>query len=194
MLKNPETSSENPFSLTGKASNIFNITINYPPSQDEKKNNNKINEVKNLFPSNVMVSKLEGEKFCDCGNKFNKKIDISNCESHNVHIHHSRTTKDSRNGTLFLLYLITGKCECKLFYDGHADRLLRVNKAREKHRPGTAIHFVSYDLLNTYYEQQMQSGQSKDSFIKSINSLNKDFRGSSTEISICIFNKGVERE
>ena len=110
----------------------------------------------------------------------------------NVYIHHSRTTTDSRNGTLFLLYLKTGKCECNLFYDGHVDRLLRFNKVREKHRLGTVIHFISYDLLNTYYEQQMKSGQPKDSFIKSRNSLNKDFRGSSTEIPIRIFHKGVE--
>ena len=129
---------------------------------------------------------------CDCGNTWNDDYDISNCESHEVHIHHSRSTTDSRNSTLLLLYLKTDKCNCTLFYKGQDDGILRVHKVRLKHRPGTVIPFVTYDLLNTYYEQQMQSGQPKDSFIKSLNSLNKDFRGSSAEIPIRIFNKGFE--
>ena len=175
---------ENPFNLTGKATNIFDLKINYPPGDLERKRNNKINDVKNLFHTKVMVPKVKQCDTCDCGNTWNEDYDISNCESHEVHIHHSRSTTDSRNSKLLLLYLKTDKCNCTLFYKGQDDGILRVNKARLKHRPGTVIHFVTYDLLNTYYEQQMQSGQPKDSFIKSLNSLNKDFRGSSAEIPI----------
>ena len=170
----------------------FNIRIYYPPSKEDKRENNRINQLETLFPSGIMTPSIKKGACCDCGNLWIQKPKVSDCESQNVHIHHSKSTADSRNGTLFLLYLVTKKCKCQFFYDGQADRLLRINKARKKHRPGTIIHFVSYDLLNAYYEQQMLGGQSQDSYIRSLNSLNKDFRGSSTSIPIRIFNKAVE--
>ena len=96
----------NPFLLTGRASNVFNIRIYYPPSKEDKTENNRINQLKTLFPSGIMTPSVKKGACCNCGNLWIQKPKVSDCESHDVHIHHSKSTADSRNGTLFLLYLI----------------------------------------------------------------------------------------
>ena len=107
------TNSLDPTDKIGSASNVFNIEINFPPIKSEKEQIDRINHVENLFENKIVPKIPKGEE-CKCGNEFLGKINLGNCESSQVYIHHSRVTKDSRNSTLMALYLETSKCNCNL--------------------------------------------------------------------------------
>ena len=55
------------------------------------------------------------------------KINFGNCEATKIVIHHSKATMDSRNSTLVALYRTTGKCDCKKYYLGNENKLLRIS-------------------------------------------------------------------
>ena len=97
-------------------------------------------------------------------------------------IHHSRPTHDSRTGLLSVHFLETSKCDCKKFYHGEHDKLVRTSLAPSKSRSN--VQFVSVDLLNEYMTSlfgKSQEGKSIDAFVHNKNILNCDERG---EISI----------
>ena len=106
-------------------SNVFEVRISYPPTQEDKSKINKINEVDSLFPDNLMIPSIETGSVCKCGYEWLDPT-LGDCESTNVNIHHSKTTSDSRNSSLILLYRKTSNCTCKLLYSGEEDKLLRV--------------------------------------------------------------------
>ena len=147
------------------------------------------NVVDNIFPSKMMIPKgLQSEK-CDCGNTF----DCKEFESKHPVIHHGKRTKDSRNDILSLYYLGTTKCECRKYYHGEEDKLVRVSAAPAQ--PQAKVNFVSVDLLNEYLTSlfgSSQEGKSIDAFVKNKNDLNKEQRGDDIEISRSVFFKAFE--
>ena len=64
---------------------------------------------------------------CDFKNRYLEEVSLGNCESAKAVIHHSKSTKDSRNSTLIVLYRVTGKCDCRKYYLGKEDKLLCVS-------------------------------------------------------------------
>ena len=80
-----------------------------------------------------------GEK-CECGYNYETTPNLGNVESFNIIIHHSKTTRDSRNSSLAVLYVGTLKCDHKIFYTGEENKLLRVSGVSiGKDKP---IHFI----------------------------------------------------
>ena len=137
----------------------------------------------------MMIPKgLQSEK-CDFGNTF----DCKEFESKHPVIHHGKRTKDSRNDILSLYYLGTTKCECRKYYHGEEDKLVRVSAAPAQ--PQAKVNFVSVDLLNEYLTSlfgSSQKGKSIDAFVKNKNDLNKEQRGDDIEISRSVFFKAFE--
>ena len=187
--KSQSKNAKNPENFHGDHANVFNQEFQYPPSQEDKVKNNRINVVENIFPSKMMIPKgLQSEK-CDCGNTF----DCKEFESKHPVIHHGKRTKDSRNDILSLYYLGTTKCECRKYYHGEEDKLVRVSAAPAQ--PQAKVNFVSVDLLNEYLTSlfgSSQEGKSIDAFVKNKNDLNKEQRGDDIEISRSVFFKAFE--
>ena len=129
-------------------------------------------------------------KSCEkCGNLYTKVT----LESRHPIIHHGRSIKDSRNSTLNLYYLETTKCDCKEFFHGANERLVRTSSAPAQQKSN--VHFVSVDLLNEYLCSlygKSQEGKSIDAFINDKNALNSEERGDKGELSMSIFQKAVE--
>ena len=106
--------------------------------------NNKINKEETLFPNKKMIPpSLDSEK-CKCGNTFDRVA----LENRHPIIHHSRPTKDSRNSDLSIHYLETSHCDCKSYYHGQSDKLVRTSAAPAQSK--SKVHFVSVDFLNEY--------------------------------------------
>ena len=57
----------------------------------------KINEVQDLFPHKYMAPEYVPGELCDCDHEYNSDVSLGDCESTKVFIHHSKTTRDSRN-------------------------------------------------------------------------------------------------
>ena len=73
----------------------------------------------------MMIPPGKGIEKCSCGNLF----DIVTLESRNPVIHHSKPTHDSRTGLLSVHFLETSNCDCKQWYHGEHDRLVRTSPA-----------------------------------------------------------------
>ena len=93
---------QNMFLFKGKSSNVFNIRINYPPNEDEKEDIKRLN-TEDIFPDDIAAPDILDDERCEHGNGFSPKVTAANLESRNVIIHHTQTTKDSRNGNLLML-------------------------------------------------------------------------------------------
>ena len=98
---------------------MFQIKINYPPTEEEKADIKRINN-EDIFPGNIAVPDLEENEICEHGNKFSPELTPLNIESRNVHVHHSSDTKDSSKGTLLCYFLKTegDDCDCKKHFTG----------------------------------------------------------------------------
>ena len=86
----------NPHNYSGPNANVFQQKFEYPPSEEDKLKNNKINKEGNLFPTKMMIPPGKVIKKCKCGNVFR----VVSLESRNPVIHHSKPTNDSRTGNL----------------------------------------------------------------------------------------------
>ena len=182
-----------PTDKKGKQSNVFDIGINYPPTDKEKEEINRINICSDLFPGNILVPKLEHGEICDCDfkNPYLEEVSLGNCESTKAVIHHSKSTKDSRNSTLIVLYRVTGKCTCRKYYLGKEDKLLRVSGIAG-HSRDTPLHFVSYDILFEYLASLNTGGHTQNAFVQCKNEVNMLVRGEKIEIPRQIFCKAFE--
>ena len=103
----------NMFQFKGKSSNVFNISINYPPNEDEKEDIKRMN-TEDIFPENIAAPNIEEDEKCEHGNQFSPKLTSANIESRNMLIHHTTGTKDSRNCSLKLMFLKTEGGVCRL--------------------------------------------------------------------------------
>ena len=132
-----------------------------------------------MFPTKMMIPPGKGIKKCKCGNVFR----VVSLESRNPVIHHSKPTYDSRTGNLTLHFLETCDCDCKKFYHGENDKLVRTSAAPSSKRSN--VNFVSVDLLNEYLASLFweQPGGKIDAFVTNKNALNCDERGEVGEIS-----------
>ena len=104
----------------GKKSNVFGVTITYPPTDEEKDDIKRIN-TEDIFPDDLAAPSLEEGEECKHGNKFSPKLEAINIESRNMIIHHSQDTKDSRSSSLVLYALSTegNVCDCKKHFTGN---------------------------------------------------------------------------
>ena len=123
----------NMFQFKGKSSNVFDISINYPPNEDEKEDIKRMN-TEDIFPENIAAPNIEEDETCEHGNKFSPKLTPANIESRNMIIHHTTGTKDSRNSSLQLMFLRTegGLCPCRKYFTGESKHLLRVSPVEKK--------------------------------------------------------------
>ena len=87
---------------------------------------------------------LNSEK-CSCGYTFNSVA----LESRHPIIHHSKPTKDSRNSELSIHFLKTSHCDCKSYYHGENEMLVRTSSAPST-KQNSSVHFVSVDFFNEY--------------------------------------------
>ena len=177
----------NPQNFHGPEVNVFKQSFNYPPSKEDREKNNRINKEETLFPNGKMIP--QREKCEKCGNQFTKVI----LESNHPVIHHSMPTKDSRNSNLSVYFLETDNCECREYYDGEEDRLVRTSPPATKVNGN--LHFTSVDLLNEYLRSlygKSQEGKSIDAFVNNKNSLNSEDRDDTNEIPIKVFQKAFE--
>ena len=62
-----------PFAHSGKKSNVFGISINYPPDEREKEAIKRVNN-EDTFPGKVAAPTLEDEEKCEHGNKFSHEL------------------------------------------------------------------------------------------------------------------------
>ena len=166
--------SSNPFDASrkkGKESNVFGISINYPPSRCEKINIDKINNVDTLFPDGYAIPDVTPGECCKCGNEFVTKVEMGNCESTNMIIHHSNATKDSRNSSLIVLFRRALGCNCVKNYLGKEHNLLRISgiSGRGTQQQNHSLHFISYDFLFEYHASLMAGGTTQNSFVQSKN-------------------------
>ena len=181
----------NPENFNGAAANVFHQKFEYPPSKEDTMNNNKINKEQTLFPNKMMIPPGLGNEKCSCGNTF----EILALESRNPVIHHSKPTKDSRTSVLSIHCLKTSHCDCKSYYHGEKDKLVRTSAAPS--HANDKVHFVTVDLLNEYMCSlfgKSQEGKSIDAFINNKNILNSEERGEDLDgnISKQVFLKAFE--
>ena len=87
------------FQFKGKSSNVFNISINYPPNEDEKEDIKRMN-TEDIFPENIAAPNIEEDEKCEHGNEFSPKLMPANIESRNMVIHH--TTDDAMVGLVLI--------------------------------------------------------------------------------------------
>ena len=59
----------NPFLQKGKKTNVFNVKIKYPPTDEEKKEIKQIN-TENIFLDDIVASQIEGDEECEHEHKF----------------------------------------------------------------------------------------------------------------------------
>ena len=195
-LPNKEPRSNNrldPSDKKGRCSNVFKIEINYPPNEREMAKINRINTCSDPFASNILVPDLKPGEVCDCEskNRYLEQVRLSNCESTKPVIHHSKALRDSQNSTLMVLYRVTGKCNCKKYYLGKEDKLLRVSGISGP-STNTQVHFVSYDILFEYLASLNTGGNTQNAFIQCKNDVNLLVRGENIEIPRHIFHKAFE--
>ena len=191
--KEKTTNKLNPFNFVGKEANVFQIKIEYPPSEKDFAEIDKINEgSKNLFPNKVALPRKAS--MCDCGNQYKQEANPANIESIQMIINHSQEVIDSRNSSLICYYLRTGRCECRLYYTGEEDKLLRVSpiesNSNNQNRP---IHFMTYDFMFEYHTMVTKGGTTQNSFVRAKNTLNVTMRGKTkSKIILSTFNKAYE--
>ena len=67
-----------PSEKRGKMSNVFEISINFPPSNLEKYGIDKINKVDALFPDGYAIPHLMPGEHCVCGHEYVDKVELAN--------------------------------------------------------------------------------------------------------------------
>ena len=170
-----------PFQYEGPTCNVFKIEIDFIQSRDMKKQNREINNLLS-FNENHLIAKYDPDEECDAhGNIFEEKENMLCCESSRIVIHHTKTVE---TGNMFVLYRRTVSqdnnfsCDCKRFYTGEDDRLLRVSSAKyrisERER---VLHFVSYEFYFNFLAQLLTGGETMNSYIKSQKFMNELFFG-----------------
>ena len=182
-----------PSDKKGGKSNVFEVEINFPPTKSEKVEIDKINNVDSLFPDGYAIPPHVPGEHCECGNEYVDHVVLGNCESTKMIIHHSKTTKDSRNSTLIVLFRGTLKCAHRKYYLGTQDKLLRVSGIADSGRPSDSpLHFISFDFLFEYHASLISGGTTQHAFIQSKNDINIVIRGQENEITNRVFRKGYE--
>ena len=101
----------------------------------------------------------------------------------------STIIKYGGTGNLTLHFLETSNCDCKKFYNGEHDKLVRTSAAPSKLRSN--VNFGSVDLLNEYLAS-LFGKKSGEKINCRINALNCDERDEVEEISKKEFLKAFE--
>ena len=167
----------NPFEHEGPAANVFNIEIDFLQIK-----NVQSNHISNQFEKRIFVPKFHPEEVCRHGNRYSEKESMICVESTKMIIHH---TTDVNTQDKLILYRPTVyppgcciSCQCKQFYTGEDDQLLRVSSAKNKMtgQPRT-LHFVSVEYYFSFLGQLLFGGETMSAFIKSRKFVNEIYFG-----------------
>ena len=181
-----ETMVFNPFAHDGPKANVFNVVINFIPTPEEEIKNRNISETNTFFDTNILIPKYTGKTdICKLhGNEFDSNDNIAWIESKKVEIEHTRKVNTDN---IIILYRPTRNnlCNCKKFFTGENEHLLRVTSASfeqsDKSRP-KKISFVSYEQLYKILGQLLMGGEKLDSFVKANNFMSEVFFGFEKQI------------
>ena len=187
-VESTEDDAFNPFKFSGAAANVFNININFLPTRTEEEQNRKISRTNNFFESKILIPPYLGkDDKCELhGREYSPGMNVLWKESSQIEIHHTKIVES--NNDILVLYRPTvteggdgGEgCNCKKFYTGEGEKLLRVSSAsfvQSQKSRAKQIQFVSYELLFRFLGDLLTGGEKLDSFIKSNNFMNEIFFG-----------------
>ena len=174
----------NPRVLSGADANVFEIKINFIPTKEEEEKNRKIRDSNQFFEDNILIPKGGDDRCDDHGRKYAEGRSILWKESINVVVHHTKEV-DTKNIIVLFRPTVpdekTGEtCNCKKFYTGSDERLLRVTSAtfdQSNMSRSKVIHFVSYEQLFKFLWKLLMGGEKLDAFIKADNFMNHVFFG-----------------
>ena len=130
----------------------------------------------------MFVPEYDPNKVCEAhNNKFEENVNIIYAESTNILIHHTREVNTSRKVVLYRPTVSTNNavgCDCKDFYIGKNDQLLRVSGTKTKiGGKERTLHFVSYEFYFKYLMQLVSGGETLTAFIKSEKMMSTIFFG-----------------
>ena len=128
------------------------------------------------------MPKFHPEEVCRHGNRYSEKESMICVKSAKMIIHH---TTDVNTQDKLILYRPTVyppgcciSCQCKQFYTGEDDQLLRVSSAKNKMtgQPRT-LHFVCVEYYFSFLGQLLFGGETMSAFIKSRKFVNEIYFG-----------------
>ena len=159
--------------------NVFDISIDFFQTKVMKSRNRKIAAAP--FQRDFLISKYDPAEVCYLHkNRYAEKENIIFAESSRIIIHHTKTVETLNKTVLYRPTISSGSCcDCKQFYTGKDDQLLRVSAAKMKITgKERTLHFVSYELYFTFLSQLVKGGQTMSAFIKSQKFMNELYFGS----------------
>ena len=170
-----------PFQHSGPEANVFNVKINFL-QVDETISTRNLQVDQNPFIKNVFAPEYDAKKVCEPHkNIFAENIDLVCAESTNIVIHHTNKVDSSSKVVLYRPTIATNNsegCECKDFYTGKEDKLLRVSATKSKMSgKERVLHFVSYEFYFKYLMELVSGGETLTAFIKSQKMMNTVFFG-----------------
>ena len=174
-----EPGDSDPFQHEGLEANVFDISIDFFQTKEMKSRNRKIAAAP--FQRDFLISKYDPAEVCYLHkNRYAEKENIICAESSRIIIHHTKTVETVNKTVLYRPTVSLGSCcNCKQFYTGKDDRLLRVSAAKMKITgKERTLHFVSYELYFTFLSQLVKGGQTMNAFIKSQKFMNELYFGS----------------
>ena len=171
-----------PFQYEGPEANVFRINIDFFQAKQMESQNKKISAHQENFQTDVLIAKFDTNKVCKRHkNKFEEEESIVFTESTNIVIHHTKEVDTVNKVALYRPTVSTSDsagCDCKLFYTGEDDRLVRVSATKNSMagRKRT-LHFVSFEYYFNYLAQLVEGGETMTAFIKSQKFMSEVFFG-----------------
>ena len=171
-----------PFQYEGPEANVFRINIDFFQAKQMESQNKKISAHQENFQTDVLIAKFDNNKVCKRhNNKFEEEESIVFTESTNIVIHHTKEVDTVNKVALYRPTVSTSDsagCDCKLFYTGEDDRLVRVSATKNSMagRKRT-LHFVSFEYYFNYLAQLVEGGETMTAFIKSQKFMSEVFFG-----------------
>ena len=181
-----------PHKFDGEHANVFNISINFIATKDEEKKNLNIQKSSSPFSKKVLIAEYDREEGCEHGEKYQSGCKLSWVESDTVGIHHT-TAVNTDNVVCLYRPTVGEKCDCRLPYTGHSDRLLRTSAAgRQNGKHSETLHFVSYEYLFKYLFDLLNGGNFANAYLKSHEQMDEIFFGNKSGMYKKVFHKAFE--
>ena len=170
-----------PFQHEGLASNVFQIVIDFLQTKENMEKNREVFKNSKPFDKKEFVPKYDPNETCDHGNKFNPMVSLLFVESTNIIIHHTKHVESSETKVYFRPAIYEdclSACNCKKWYTGEDDLLIRVSSANERiTRTERPLHFVSIEYCFSFISELVTSGETLNAFIKSKKFMDEIFFG-----------------
>ena len=171
-----------PFQYEGPEANVFNISIDFLQTKEMEIKNRKITADHRPFQMNILIAKYNPSEVCKLHkNRYDERENIIFTESTRIIIHHTKTVETVNKSVLYRPTVPkqdSSACDCKLFYTGKDDRLLRVSAAKNRITGRErSLHFVSYEFYFTFLAQLIMGGETMNAYIKSQKFMKELFFG-----------------